>query len=184
MSRLANRSARERSFKVLPGQYFDQETNTHYNYFRDYDPAIGRYVQADPLGTLTTSVRTSTTQLNHLYAYVNSNPLGLTDPDGLEPSPILEILTGRMTPSTTFGGFPRREELPPGITPEMVCKQSCFARLLKGTVIEELGIHGVGEVISVVKRVAPVLTAAGIIAGGFEYRKCLEDCEKKNICAR
>ena len=34
----------------LPGQYFDKETNTHYNYFRDYDPAIGRYVQSDPIG--------------------------------------------------------------------------------------------------------------------------------------
>jgi RHS repeat-associated protein len=22
----------------LPGQYFDKETNLHYNYFRDYDP--------------------------------------------------------------------------------------------------------------------------------------------------
>jgi RHS repeat-associated protein len=35
----------------LPDQYFDQETNTHYNYFRDYDPAIGRYIQSDPIGS-------------------------------------------------------------------------------------------------------------------------------------
>jgi len=34
------------------GQYFDRETNTHYNYFRDYDPATGRYVQSDPIGQL------------------------------------------------------------------------------------------------------------------------------------
>ncbi len=25
----------------FPGQYFDSETNTHYNYFRDYDPSLG-----------------------------------------------------------------------------------------------------------------------------------------------
>ncbi len=31
-------------------QYFDKETNLHYNYFRDYGPAEGRYIQADPLG--------------------------------------------------------------------------------------------------------------------------------------
>ena len=25
----------------FPGQYYDAETGTHYNYFRDYDPAMG-----------------------------------------------------------------------------------------------------------------------------------------------
>ena len=34
----------------FPGQYFDRETNAHYNYFRDYDPAIGRYTRSDPIG--------------------------------------------------------------------------------------------------------------------------------------
>ena len=30
----------------FPGQYFDAETSTHYNYFRDYDPGVGRYSRA------------------------------------------------------------------------------------------------------------------------------------------
>ena len=34
----------------FPGQVFDKETNLHYNYFRDYDPQVGRYVQSDPIG--------------------------------------------------------------------------------------------------------------------------------------
>jgi RHS repeat-associated protein len=33
----------------LPGQYFDQETGLHYNFFRDYDPSIGRYGESDPI---------------------------------------------------------------------------------------------------------------------------------------
>src|SRR5262249_48638804 len=36
----------------LPGQYFDKETNLHYNYFRHYDPGTGGYKQSDPLGLI------------------------------------------------------------------------------------------------------------------------------------
>src|SRR5262249_37820683 len=62
----------------FPGQYFDKETNLHYNYFRDYDPAIGRYIQSDPIG-LRGGINT--------YGYVGADPLGSIDSEGL--------LTGR-----------------------------------------------------------------------------------------
>ena len=58
----------------FPGQYYDQETGRHYNYFRDYDPRTGRYVESDPIG-LEGGLNT--------YAYVDSSPLMWIDQKGL-----------------------------------------------------------------------------------------------------
>ena len=59
----------------LPGQRYDAETGLHYNYFRDYDPSIGRYGESDPFGLLG--------GLN-TYSYVQASPLGYIDPLGLQ----------------------------------------------------------------------------------------------------
>src|SRR5262249_3024770 len=36
----------------LQGQYHDEETSLHYNRYRYYDPSLGSYVSADPLGLI------------------------------------------------------------------------------------------------------------------------------------
>jgi len=58
------------------GQYFDQETGLHYNYFRTYDPSTGRYITTDPIG-LVGGLNT--------YSYAENNPLYWADPLGLCP---------------------------------------------------------------------------------------------------
>ena len=59
----------------FPGQYFDAEMALSYNYFRDYDPSTGRYLQSDPIGL--------DGGLN-IYAYAALSPLQFIDRFGLD----------------------------------------------------------------------------------------------------
>ncbi|HFH3201732.1 TPA: RHS repeat domain-containing protein, partial [Pseudomonas aeruginosa] len=78
----------------FPGQYYDAESGLHYNYFRDYDPETGRYVESDPIG-LEGGINT--------YGYVNANPINQTDWRGTVPDQI--CLAACITVGTVTGGY-------------------------------------------------------------------------------
>ena len=67
----------------FPGQYEDGENGLHYNYFRDYDPSLGRYVESDPVG-LEGGMNT--------FAYTWNNPIGLIDKFGKQAGLVNDLL--------------------------------------------------------------------------------------------
>jgi len=86
----------------FPGQYFDSETAMNQNWNRDYDPNLGRYLQADPIGLWGTG---------NLYVYVGGNTFIRIDPLGLcwvyfQTTGDMEHLDEKGDPDYfTFGGY-------------------------------------------------------------------------------
>jgi RHS repeat-associated protein len=75
----------------FPGQYLDAETGLHYNYFRDYEPGTGRYVESDPIG-LRGGIST--------FSYATSRPMNAIDPHGLDSAMFYTDPQYRMTMPT------------------------------------------------------------------------------------
>lgn len=81
----------------FPGQYTDDQTGLYYNYFRDYDPTIGRYIQSDPIG------------LNggqNTYGYAGANPAIYMDIYGLAYYPWWHPGHGNVTIFPSVDGNP------------------------------------------------------------------------------
>jgi RHS repeat-associated protein len=101
----------------FPGQYYDAETDLHQNWFRDYLPKVGRYVEADPIG-----LRGG---LN-LFVYVQNNPINFVDPFGLFDFKYYGNYGG---PGWTAGKWRSWEDIRPGTTIPAPINSQDFAYL-------------------------------------------------------
>lgn len=88
----------------FPGQYYDAESGLHQNWYRSYDPALGRYTSSDPIG-LAGGLNT--------YTYASSQPTHYSDPLGLatteEITTALQVIRDHMPE--------RYPEWPKSVTP-------------------------------------------------------------------
>ena len=69
----------------FPGQYYDAETGLYQNWYRYYDPKIGRYLTEDPIGLVG--------DLN-VYTYSGNNAVNYKDAFGLKRVKVYTIIWG------------------------------------------------------------------------------------------
>jgi len=135
----------------FPGQYYDAETGLNYNYFRNFDPAVGRYVESDPVGLTGGSYST--------YAYANGNPISYIDPSGLTS------VEAAITEAIASGNFEILETLLEQATPAQ-------AQVIRAALSNKLRRSLSNEAIKQITRNSEQ------IAKGDKIRKVEELCNK------
>ncbi len=168
----------------FPGQYYDQETDLHYNYHRYYDPTTGRYLTPDPIG-LEGGI--------NLFVYASDNPVNRVDPKGLF-NPF-----GNLFRPIRFGGI--RTDLNPlniqarrlmnyaSITAEYItCSVLCTTPILAGeaaTQGAQFAAKKAAEKLAKewVKKMIPYVGWISTTYSSYRLIRCFVDCkEVQGLC--
>jgi RHS repeat-associated protein len=92
----------------FPGQYYDAESGLHQNWFRDYQPNLGRYVEADPIGLRGGDL--------NLFGYAKNNPVYYYDLVGKNSEAIRWGMWGTITIGAILTTIPEPSTTAIGLT--------------------------------------------------------------------
>jgi RHS repeat-associated protein len=146
----------------FPGQYFDAETGLHYNYFRDYEPVTGRYVEPDPIG-----LRGGPNP----FLYAGANSLKFIDPFGLKnfcyyaPDFFYEWFPGKGYVKIQYNRTECVNIPDPPPPPSPDCLRACYESWNFCVFMADIKLFDVGVGLATGGPLASVRTSVGVVGG-------------------